>query len=437
MVPSGAATARSAAPDGGRVCGQMLSDLPAGPLRVLDLLRSRQESGDMAKAGTEKDLIEHIGAGDVSAAEKLFELAAAGNEEAKATALRLIADGVHNRRESSLEAAREAFWKRLKSTVKAIDADGPLNESAVAELLRKASPLTKCEIVQALGTEAYLYRLKGRLDKAEATLAKALETAGTCRQCQLDLLRRRAELRGSQGRYSEGHDDADAAVRGYRDLGGPGHDLHGEGEANSLSVRGMHRYDLGDLHGSIADFGRVLQILAPRRTPDLFAYGVMNLAIPLRKSGPEGREQALQLIVVVRQKFRGVLNGTLPRAKLDWLEGSLKLSLKCRFRCRWVRLLQRAMEDFARMGMDAEAMAVMADLALVKYPNRDEIKALFVVPEIKDLVIGKRFREPLEELFHATKERTFRSTPRLGESIGRLRQVAEKSPGVLPCFVSQ
>jgi len=57
------------------------------------------------------------------------------------------------------------------------------------------------------------------------------------------------------------------AMDGYDALGGPGHDLDGDGWASSLIVRADARFHLGDKAGSAADFATALGRLEKEMVP--------------------------------------------------------------------------------------------------------------------------------------------------------------------------
>jgi tetratricopeptide (TPR) repeat protein len=365
-------------------------------------------------------LVKRAHEGDLRAAERLAKEA-----EKLAAKLRAGAD-----------KARLAFIKRLKRVKDQINLNPLKGRTGAEEALREALLVGgPCEVVQAWGVFAYAQRAQKELDDAEQSLAQAWALAGDCADCLAYLHHRRARLRAAQRRYREGLIDAGFSEDHYRRFG-PGHDLDGEGLANSLEARGQILYFLGRKEEAAEVFAECVRILPPRKE-DLYAYAVVNLGVALRGLGPERKQDALDSLALARNRFRSVTEASVPRVKLDWLEGDLRCELKDR-PDRGRELLYRALGDCPGLGLEAEGLAIASDLTLFLFPVRARILRMLedFRPSMERLLRTPKLRRGFDEIYQAADACGWHAEERLRRTIAEVRRSVSGLPGVFPCPVS-
>ena len=193
---------------------------------------------------------------------------------------------------------REAFWADLRKAASIVYSNPAAGEASLAELRARMWRFGSCERVQVLGIDAARCRALGKHGDAETLLEQARELAASCRvqhddanPCLLDVDRRRSILLTTQGRREVALAEAQATLDGYRKLGGPGHDLHGQGAANALFARAFARFHMRDAAGASADFAKCLAMVPPD-VEDLHDSIRHNLAWSLFRTDAAGKKEA-------------------------------------------------------------------------------------------------------------------------------------------------
>ncbi|HEX9732612.1 MAG TPA: hypothetical protein VGG06_11585 [Thermoanaerobaculia bacterium] len=324
-----------------------------------------------------KDLIENVAWGDRAAAEKLRELVR-DDDEAWAEVLRELRSP---RREPD-DKEREAFWAELRRVAALIDSNPSMGKADLAELQERAWRFGSCERVQVLAVDGYRFRLLGKLEEAEIAIERAREMAAGCRlrrdrddvnPCLLDVGRRHSLLLAAQDRREEALAEAESTIDGYRRLGGPGHDLHGQGLAQALVARGPIRSAMGDPAAASADFAEALSLVPPE-LEDLHDAILYDLAWALFETGAAGKKEADKLLTRLRRSF-SQRPQSVQRAHFDWLDSMLGWEVRRVNRHRARKKLHETQEAFySPLGMPDEFVAATGDLLLVYFPDRREMR---------------------------------------------------------------
>jgi len=322
-----------------------------------------------------KELIEDIAWGDRAAAKKLRKLVQE-DDEAWAEVIRKLRlpEGEPDDEE------REAFWGDLRRAAVLIHSNPTSGLAELAELRDRAWRFGSCERVQVLGVDAYRCRSLGRLDEAEALLERARDLALCCRlrrddvnPCLLDVDRRISLLLTAQNRHEKALAKAQSTLDGYRRLGGPGHDLHGQGLAQALVARAPIRSFMGDPAAASADFAQALALVPPE-LEDLHESILYNLARALFETGTAGKKEADKLLTRLRRSF-SQRPLAVPRARFDWLDSMLCWEVRRVNRHRAREKLHETQEAFhSPLGMPDEFVAATGDLLLLYFPDRREMR---------------------------------------------------------------
>lgn len=367
------------------------------------------------------------------AARVLMERAKKGDREAEEALLRKLRQ--HSKMVTQYRCELTPEVLRELHRVQLVTVDHPKRGlEQVQDLL--VADLLPCEMAQALGISAQAYRMLKDYPAAGEALRRAWDNAGHCEIATLDLHRREVLLAYFTGRKDDAFRHANAAIDGYRGLGGPGHDLDGEGLAKSYLFRGQlwgHEKNFGR---AAADQSLALSLIPPHKV--VYGYAVFDLAATLAHLGREERLQAFQYVLVARNSFRR-RSASVQRARLDWLEGLLRWDLDYPPRPRAKFLLERAQADFIDASMPYETAAVTADLLRLTFPDRYKILLFLnkLEPRLGPLLAGLRdVTRRLQEIRDAAGVAGLRGERAVGRAICAMRTACEASPGVLPCLLS-
>jgi len=321
-----------------------------------------------------KDLIRRA-RGDRAAAKKLRQLIK-DDDEIWNEALETLDSAVGEPDDKE----REAFWADLRKVASIVYSNPADGEARLADLRESVWRFGSCERVQVFGIDAARCRALGKLADAESLLDQARELAVSCRlqhddanPCLLDVDRRHSILLTTQGRLEEALTKADSTLDGYRLLGGPGHDLHGQGLASALFARAFARFHMGDAAGASAEFAECLAMVPPD-VEDLHESIRHNLAWSLLKTDAAGKKQADKLLPKVRRSFSH-RPMTVQRAHFDWLDSMLGWEVRRRNRHRARNKLHETQEAFfSPLRTPDQFVAATGDLLLVYFPDRDEMR---------------------------------------------------------------
>lgn len=186
-------------------------------------------------------------------------------------------------------------------------------------------------------TRVVRHRLLDELAAAEEVLTRASALVPACRSaspgrpnpCYLEVHWRWGMLDMSLGRRREGLEKVETSLGGYQDLGGPGHNLNGDGVTSMRRARARILFALKEYDAAAADYSACLE-----RSPmgsQLWLDTYQNVATALANAGPEGRERAWKLLGKQRLSFRTtVMRSSSPisrpcakvppdlRPSLDW-----------------------------------------------------------------------------------------------------------------------
>lgn len=380
----------------------------------------KEEEKAALEASTLEELVKSLPWSD-DAAEEIFRRASAGDSEARKVALKSL-----RKFHIPCEFSPETFEK-LKDLQWETDDDPGRGLAKVRELMK--SDLAPCELGQAHGIEAQALRMLNDYVGAKAAISRAWSVAGFCDLSVPDLELRSMWPAYHDGRIEEAIRHADTAVKGYKLLDGPGHDLDGEGLAVSMMNRGELYYLTGSYEAAAVDLGEAVALIHPSNR--LLATAIFNLAVALERLGSAERRRAYQDVLVCRAAFmrRG---RTVPRAKLDWLEGSLRVQLSENPK-RGRKLLRRGLTDLIHFEIPYDAAALAADIMRVLFPDRHRIVGFLdeKKPRILRLV---RAILPLVEALDGVSAAAWGVDPQaLDRAIASLREAC--GPRVLPCLV--
>lgn len=243
-------------------------------------------------------------------------------------------------------------------------------------------------------------RLANRLDHAESALKIALSAAPA--HVKGDVLRRRAVLRMYQGRFGDAHQDAENALE----------KTSGVEYARALEVSGAAYYYRGLFRDSIQQFGRCLDETHP--DDGRYCNAIQNYASSLAKGTDDDREEALELLEVVRTRLKP--RHKMARAKLWWTIGLLHSRLGDEVAA-W-RALDTARRSLVALQAAPEVAAIIADLARVS-PRPMAIRQFCY--EAGELFTGRHpLRKSLRALARAKKDVIPKAAVALREKAGRL-----------------
>jgi tetratricopeptide (TPR) repeat protein len=339
---------------------------------------------------------------------------------------------------------RQAFWSELRSVVEDLDRK-PAKVGCLDDLRARAREFGTCEAVQATGLEAYRLRRLGRNEAARGLLEQAWRLGASCpldreglNPCRLDVGWRLAVVLTALGLYPKALATVEESLEGYRRLGGPGHDLDGDGIAKCLSVRAKIRSFMGDHAGAAGDFAACLERLPTGSS--FFDQTQRDLAWALFQTGDEGKEDAYKYLQKHRLAYRR-RELTPDRAQFDWLDGQLEFSRKGRVgrnrRKRGEKKMMRAIEGFAEAGLPAEFEAAASDLlralrhdrtALLEHLETLHPMAMRLIKSPEQL---RRFQLILNECQGTPSPSTW---SRIERAIGELREAAGGTH-LPPCLI--
>lgn len=366
------------------------------------------------------------------AARELMERTKKGDREAEEALLRKLRQNRKMVTQPRCELTSKVFRKLVR--VQRVTENRPKRGmEQVQDLL--APDLLPCEMAQALGILAHAHRMLKNYAAAEEALRRAWTVAGNCEIAVLDLHRREVLLAYVTGRPDDAFRHANAAIDGYRSLGGPGHDLDGEGLAKSYMFRGQLWYHEKHFGKAATDLGLAVSVIPPDKV--VFGYAVVDLAWALSHGGMAARQEALQHVLGARSSFRRRA-ASVHRARLDWLEGLLRWDLDYGQRPRAKFLLQRAQEDFIEAAMPYETAAVTADLLRLTFPDRQKILGFLIKlkPQLDPLLAGLRdLTRGLQAVQDAAEVCGWSAERGIDRAISALREACEDSPGVIPCLL--
>jgi tetratricopeptide (TPR) repeat protein len=398
----------------------------------------------MMKQDRIRDLADKAAKGDREAYGRLLDLDAEGVRGARAALLE-IWDSIWGRGAAGGDSEdRQAFWSELRSVKEDLNRE-PAKVGCLDDLRARAREWGTCEAVQADGLEAYRLRLLEHLEAARELLEQAWRLGGACaleregvNPCRLDVGRRLAVALTALGQYPKALATVEESLGGYQRLGGPGHDLDGDGIANCLSVRAQIRSFMGDPAGAAGDFAVCLD-----RRPtgsNLFDQTRRDLAWALFETGDEGKEDAYKYLQKHRLAYRR-RELTPDRAQFDWLDGELEFSRKGRVgrnrRKRGEKKMMRAIEGFAEAGLPAEFEAAASDLlkalrhdrtALLEHLETLHPMAMRLIKSPEQL---RRFQLILNECQGTPSPSTW---SRIERAIGELREAAGGTH-LPPCLI--
>ena len=304
----------------------------------------------------------------------------------------------------------------------------------IEELALRARRLGECQVVQVLGLSARRLTLIGDLTAAREALGQARAEAGDCQSCILDTLRREALLLLHLGDKAGALTKSQGAMDGYEALGGPGHDLNGDGWASSLIVRAQVRFDLDDKAGSAADLATALERFP--RPSKVWEVTHQNLASTLALSGPVERSLASKDFVSLRLRMRkGV---TVERAGFLWMDGQLVISIGERRYLGMDRLIASLrLYRHPKIATPGPWLGVASDYCRTLYPRREEIARFLdreVTPYSDRLIKSEVHREQLRKLYALCEAR--RSTPATWPALRRVIESLRTAAGdAMPCLL--
>lgn len=237
----------------------------------------------------------------------------------------------------------------------------------------------RCNLVQAMGIAAAAYRAMGKLGKASRILDRAWELAGDCEECEADLERRDSYLLCSKGRFDEALDSANSALGKYKKLGGPGHDLAGDGVADTLIARGVVSYYSGNVHKSLEDIRLVLDLVPkPGSPPDLYGVALYLLAAYLQGVG--GRQKLQEAKEAIRRGLHSLesmgYDQSIFTAKSHWVYGMLEAELGNREYAEFH--FMSAHDELMSLHLAQEVSVLATDRARFGLPDPRKVQAAVV-----------------------------------------------------------
>jgi hypothetical protein len=304
----------------------------------------------------------------------------------------------------------------------------------IEDLEVRARRLGRCQVVQVLGLSARRLTLIGDLAAARETLGRARAEAGDCQACILDTLRREALLLLHLGDKAGALTKSQGAMDGYEALGGPGHDLNGDGWASSLIARAQIRFELGDRAGAAADFAIALEHFP--RPSKIWRVTHQNLSHTLTLSGPVERSLASKDLVSLRLRMRkGV---TVERAGFLWMDGQLVISIGERRYLGMDRLIASLrLYRHPKIATPGPWLGVASDYSRALYPQREKIARFLereVTPYSDRLIKSDVHREQLRKLYALCEAR--RSTPATWPALRRVIESLRAAAGdAMPCLL--
>lgn len=387
-----------------------------------------------------EELVRRMLAGDRAAVHEAGKRLTAGDRDFAVE----LGRGLTSAAEAEVETVRQAaadsedpvkFQADLVA-VRDLNTSNPGSTAAhIEELEFRARRLGTCQTVQVLGLNARRLTLVDDLVGARVALEQAVAESGSCRACELNTLRREALLL----MHLEDHEGAlrmsQRAMDGYDALGGPGHDLDGDGWASSLIVRADARFHLGDKAGSAADFATALGRFP--RSSKTWRVTHQNFASTLALTGPAGQRQVSRSLTSLRLSMRrGV---TVERASFLWLDGQIVVVVGDDRRSRRDRGLDRLRTSLRLYGHPTIAtpgpwLGVGSDYTRVLFPDRKAIEKFLekeMVPHADRLIKADIHREQLDELCALASNYRSRAS-RLRRAIETLR---EAGGAAMPCLL--
>jgi hypothetical protein len=205
---------------------------------------------------------------------------------------------------------------------------------------------------------------------------------------------RRGMLDMSLGRPREGLAKVEDTLAGYQKLGGPGHNLDGDGIMAMKFARARILFHLEEYGGAAADYSACLDRLP--LGSELWLSTQQYLATALANAGPKGREQAWDLLDKQRLSFRK-RKASVQKACFLHTDGELTIVLK---KQRGLKKLKDALECFATLSMPHHYWDVALAIAQVYYPNREKIEdfLLEIEPVFRALMRDERHEKLFDEL---------------------------------------
>jgi len=243
-----------------------------------------------------------------------------------------------------------------------------LEMAEIAPLLAKRVSVEACGshqrqkelLIQALAILGGAQRATGHPSLAHRSYETALEI---CREGEVaetekaNLYRRLAVLRSSQKRFAEALTRVGSAIEIYRRFPDRRDDL-----ASTLVIRGVVHSQAERPSEAIRDFCEALTLADPKGASHTYQSAVHNLALNLlRTSSVESLGEAQRLLRRARRLLVGRRRCSLPKQKLNWLEGLILVRLG--LTRRGEVLLRQARQGFVELGAPFEMALVSLDLA--------------------------------------------------------------------------
>lgn len=106
-------------------------------------------------------------------------------------------------------------------------------------------------------------------------------------------------------------------------LPGHGHCIHKNGLSSALFGRASSRYYAGELQAGLEDARASVELLDPKKSPNLVVRCSHGLAVFLAETGrQEDLDEAAQIVARIRRRMPE--EGTIPHAKVIWLSGLIE-----------------------------------------------------------------------------------------------------------------
>ncbi len=380
-------------------------------------------------------LVVRARAGDSQAAEQMLRLAVDGDERAQSAVMRSLTGGRLPELSGTGCSGLDGYEEELLHLK---DLSNAKPGEALSEVYRALEHTDRgtCYQIQVLATLAKIFRSLGRLEAAADVLEGALAAGAGCPASVLDVQRRQANLLGYAGHLSEAVAQLDAVVEGYRRLRGPGHDRDGNGVAACQFDRGNILGYSGDWESAAADFGACLKSIGPKARSSLFDTAVFNLATCFSRLDEDRQREAFTMLPGIRRRFQGVSERSVPRARIDWLEGQLRWKLRKGKPSRARGRLTDALDVFIARCLRDEATAVAVDIVLIHGHDTDGIKAFLgqKAEALKSILLRRTVIRRLEEL-EAVVRPTDVLLDKLERATRKLREAVKGRSGVIPSLV--
>ncbi len=278
--------------------------------------------------------------------------------------------------------------------------------------------LGSCQSATAHGIVATSLRALGDMDGAEVAyrLAFELGEACGCVRCLPDLRRRLAFLRRDQKRFDDAFAEVNAALVIYREA------ENRDGMGRCRICRGQLYLELDRVAEAIRDFREALTLISIESSPTYHRWAFANFTVALARGADDDFALADELMPELRGLYRGVRGISAERAKLTWLEGSIKL--RRGEDLPGLTLLLEARDQLTQLAMPLDVAAITADIAAVLAPDGMAIRDLVE----ETAICPPQLREPLKGVYRATRH----GVSELLAAIGTLRDAATAAGAAPP-----